>query len=324
MSQQLGIILMVDVESAIKANRLENNIYWYDNMKAFGSTGLGTSYLVSAIHGTHYFDGSQANEQVLNWLPLGVGSTPPSLPRNYFDNKFDKYKINTVEKMLADEFSEMEAYGFGKSAGGEQEGDNTTGLEPLSKFQHRIKHLLSTTKNDELDNNEFGRETAELNLPLFSITGELIDMNEIDEQYDDDDVGDKPVSAEIRSKLRVINPIITDITGEAVDEQIIFPAAYGSPDMVTDGWYWAASIATSRPGIYAYTMHVRLYDIVWSSNKRLKRVCNTANKVHNNKKILRYKPIDLTCEASINITSDPKINGFTRSGIGTLPIPPLW
>ncbi|MEU7584079.1 DoxX family protein, partial [Streptomyces sp. NPDC041068] len=31
--------------------------------------------------------------------------------------------------------------------------------------------------------------------------------------------------------------VITDIYGEAVDAKIMYPAEYGSPDMVTDGWY---------------------------------------------------------------------------------------
>ncbi|MFC7647213.1 hypothetical protein ACFQX6_46840 [Streptosporangium lutulentum] len=43
-------------------------------------------------------------------------------------------------------------------------------------------------------------------------------------------------------------PVITDITGPAVTEKIMYPAQYGSPDMIYDGWYWAATVDTSCPG----------------------------------------------------------------------------
>ncbi|NEQ79027.1 MAG: hypothetical protein F6K26_01805 [Moorea sp. SIO2I5] len=56
MSQQLGIVLLIDVAAAIKANTLQGNTYMFDNMKLQGSQGLGTETLVSAIHGTSYFD----------------------------------------------------------------------------------------------------------------------------------------------------------------------------------------------------------------------------------------------------------------------------
>ena len=41
MSQQLGIILLIDVVAAIEANTLEGNTYLFDNMKLQGSEGLG-------------------------------------------------------------------------------------------------------------------------------------------------------------------------------------------------------------------------------------------------------------------------------------------
>ena len=87
MSQQLGIILLIDVVAAIEANTLEGNTYLFDNMKLQGSEGLGTGKLISAINGTSYCDGSQANEQVLNWLPYGVGSLPPTLPKSFLSDK---------------------------------------------------------------------------------------------------------------------------------------------------------------------------------------------------------------------------------------------
>ncbi len=98
MSQQLGIIIMVDVEAAINADTLKANTYMFDNMKLQGSEGQGTDALISAINGSYWVDGSQANEQVLNWLPYGVGSLPPTIPKSFL---IDKAK-NSDLKVLAD------------------------------------------------------------------------------------------------------------------------------------------------------------------------------------------------------------------------------
>lgn len=100
-------------------------------------------------------------------------------------------------------------------------------------------------------------------------------------------------------------PVITDITGQAVTEKIIYPAQYGSPDMVYDGWYWAATVDTSRPGVYAYTVHVQLHELVERNDE------------------LVWESVDLTCESSLKIISDPKRNGFTGAGLGALPLPPV-
>jgi len=136
MSQQLGIILLIDVAAAIEANTLEGNTYLFDNMKLQGSEGLGTGKLISAINGTSYCDGSQVSQDI-----------------------------------------------------------------------------------------------GHLGQKIMDVTGNLV--TEVD--------GKIP-------EINSLNPIITNITGEAVDKNVIYPAAYGSPDMVTDGWYWAASVDTSRPG----------------------------------------------------------------------------
>jgi hypothetical protein len=98
-------------------------------------------------------------------------------------------------------------------------------------------------------------------------------------------------------------PEITDITGEAVDQKIIYPAQYGSPDMVSDGWYWSATVDTSRPGTYAYTMHVRLHRLDAKEGEPV------------------WEQVDLTCDSSLIVTTAPKINAFTGTGIGPLPLP---
>jgi hypothetical protein len=85
MSQQLGILLMIDTAAAIEAGSLDGNIYLIDNGKWAGSTGEGTGHLVTAVDGSWIF--GQADAQVLNWLPLGIDSPPPTLPQTFFLNK---------------------------------------------------------------------------------------------------------------------------------------------------------------------------------------------------------------------------------------------
>ncbi|WP_405579622.1 hypothetical protein [Streptomyces sp. NBC_01190] len=98
-------------------------------------------------------------------------------------------------------------------------------------------------------------------------------------------------------------PVITDITGEAVDLKIIYPAEYGSPDLVTDGWYWSATVDTSRPGTYAYTMHIQLHELVHRAEDWL------------------WEPVTLQVDSNLKITSEPKRNAFTKAGLGLLPLP---
>lgn len=98
-------------------------------------------------------------------------------------------------------------------------------------------------------------------------------------------------------------PEITDITGDAVDQKIIYPAQYGSPDMVSDGWYWSATVDTSRPGTYAYTMHIRLHRLAVQNGEP------------------EWEQVDLSCDSSLVVTTVPKRNAFTGAGLGFLPLP---
>ncbi|MEV4678395.1 hypothetical protein AB0K34_42715 [Actinomadura sp. NPDC049382] len=98
-------------------------------------------------------------------------------------------------------------------------------------------------------------------------------------------------------------PIITDLTGEAVDEKIIYPAQYGSPDMVSDGWYWSATVDTARPGTYSYTMHIQLHELVYRNGEPV------------------WESVDMTWRSAIRVTTEPKRNAFTGAGLGHLPMP---
>ncbi|MEB3277592.1 MAG: hypothetical protein VKK42_01555 [Lyngbya sp.] len=275
MSQQLGIILMVDVEAAIKANTLKGNTYLFDNMKLQGSEGQGTDSLVSAVNGSYWCDGSQANEQVLNWLPYGVGSLPPTIPKSFLTDKLknsDRQALNEFEQ-LVERIETSDKGSFSNVAAIVNE------LKRIAGSKGQKTQVTSKRRTQKSDLETTGQM-------LMDVTGKLVYASE---EYE-------------LPEINSINPIITNITGEAVDKKIIYPAAYGSPDLVTDGWYWAASVDTSKPGVYAYTMHVQLYKLALKEGQ------------------WTWVPVDMTCDAYLKISSDPKVNGFTGAGVGMLPI----
>jgi len=275
MSQQLGIILLIDVAAAIEANTLEGNTYLFDNMKLQGSEGLGTGKLISAINGTSYSDGSQANEQVLNWLPYGVGSLPPTLPKSFLSDKSKNSDLKVLEEIqaLTDRLTGANA-------------DKSQNISSVVQELQKISKAVGVKTQVQSRNSDVSQDIGHLGQKIMDVTGNLV--TEVD--------GKIP-------EINSLNPIVTNITGEAVDKNVIYPAAYGSPDMVTDGWYWAASVDTSRPGTYAYTMHIQLY------------------KLSRENGAWAWVPVDFTHDAYIKISNDPKKNGFTNAGIGYLPIP---
>ncbi|GII64332.1 hypothetical protein Skr01_44170 [Sphaerisporangium krabiense] len=254
MAQQHGIIVLFDVENALRTRSLDGNTYWFDNMKFLGSTGEGTGDLVTIVPGTYFLDGSQATEQVLNWLPAALGAIPPTVPRNYLAERERAHDQRTLQQLAA--------------LGGEGE---ASGAE-LTRLKQRV-----------------GRRPRKQAGGRGLTATKLLDVT-----------GSTTTSA---AAYNYPAPVITDITGQAVSEKIIYPAQYGSPDMVYDGWYWAATVDTSRPGVYPYTMHVQLHELVEQNNE------------------LVWQSVDLTCESSLKITSDPKRNAFTGAGLGVLPLP---
>jgi hypothetical protein len=62
MNNQLAIVVLIDVEAALKANTLHGNTYLIDNYRFRGSTGEGTEQLTTAVIGS----------QILNWLVAGI------------------------------------------------------------------------------------------------------------------------------------------------------------------------------------------------------------------------------------------------------------
>lgn len=249
MAQQHGIIVLIDVDNALKERSLDKNAFWFDNMKFLGSAGVGTEELVTIVPGTYYGDGSQATEQVLNWLPAALGAVPPTVPRNYLAERARQTDREALAKITAN-------------------GDVGAARDQAGRRTVRPTGGRGLTPSKVLD-----------------VTG-------------------RPVGDDAAGTYNPPTPVITDITGPAVTDHIMYPAQYGSPDMTYDGWYWAASVDTSRPGIYPYTMHIQLHEL------------------HEEDDALVWKSVDLTCASALRITSDPKVNGFTGAGLGLLPVPP--
>lgn len=260
MAQQLAIIVLVDVGNALESRMLKDNIYLFDNMKLHGSENQGTGDLVTAINGAYWQDGSQASEQVLNWLPYSLGSIPPTVPRNY-----QATRAREVDKQA---LAELRSLSNGSS------GDADAG-SVVAQAQQTAGMRVSTTP----------RTRALSGQKLLDVTGHV--------------VGEQNQSAHSYPA-----PVITDIFGQAVEEKIMYPAQYGSPDIVTDGWYWSATVDSSRPGTYTYKMKIQLHELVQRSGEWV------------------WQPVNLTCESKLKVTTEPKRNGFTKSGVGYLPIIP--
>ncbi|WP_106396601.1 hypothetical protein [Actinocorallia populi] len=253
MAQQHGIIVLIDVDNALKERSLDGNAYWFDNMKFLGSTGVGTGNLTTIVPGSYFLDGSQATEQVLNWLPAALGAVPPTVPRNYHAEQARQIDREALAGIAAL--------------------DGSDGAE-VGRIQEQVGRRAKRTRSS--------RSLA--SSKVLDVTGQA-------------------AGADAAETYNFPAPVITDITGPAVTEKIMYPAQYGSPDMIYDGWYWAATVDTSRPGTYPYTMHIQLHELVDRDGE------------------LVWESVDFTCESALEVITDPKRNAFTGSGVGLLPMP---
>lgn len=264
MSQQIGIVAVVDIKAALKANKLDGNIYMLDNLRTEGSEGEGTGDLITAANGCYWYDGSQANEVVFNWLISGIGSLPQTLPKQYqkirtkLQNKKALKSLNIIKNK-----------------------ENVANLKEKETLE-KLKNMdISASKIQD----HFGN-SQDYGVGALTITGN---------HY---------VKGKSEEPISYLDPIITDITGEAVDKGVIYPAQYGSPVSVKDGWYWSATTDTSKVGVYSYTLHITLYKPKYNEE--------TA--------ILEWQPVEMTYESKIKVTNTPKVNGFTNGGMAELPI----
>lgn len=104
-------------------------------------------------------------------------------------------------------------------------------------------------------------------------------------------------------ELTNIPPVVYRISGPAVEQQVIFPAQYGSPDLVSDGWYWSASVNTSKIGVHAYNIHLILHRPVGEGDN------------------IVWTPEEFVFESKLRIAANAQINGFTGAGLWQLPLP---
>jgi hypothetical protein len=55
---------------------------------------------------------------------------------------------------------------------------------------------------------------------------------------------------------------VKDIKGEAVDKGVLFPTLYDSPSVMGRAYWWGGMVVARVPGIYKYTMTIRLSNIM--------------------------------------------------------------
>jgi len=265
MAQQITVYVLIDSVAAFEANRLEGNIYLMDNLRTEGSKNQGTGQLVTAINGTAWSNGTQANEPLLNWLVAGLSSLPVTLPRNY---QLDRSRES--ERVALDAMR-LDARALKSDPGAENVRDGLI----------RAAAALGVHPRFENEHGELERHA----LQLLDLRGEVVP--EADLEADD---------------IHQLPPIITDITGEAVDEGILYPAQYGTPVPINAGWYWSATASTQRPGVYSYTMHIKVYKLIFAGGQPI------------------WQDKDMTYDSQIQVRSRQMVNGFTGGGTGLLPI----
>ena len=101
------------------------------------------------------------------------------------------------------------------------------------------------------------------------------------------------------------SPLISNISGAAVDSGVLYPAQYGSPDAITEGWYWSASVDTHKIGIHTYLLDLLVHRPVTKKNGSVV-----------------WKPETYVIEAKIDVAPGIIANGFTGYGPGVLPLVP--
>jgi hypothetical protein len=248
MPAQVSILLLIDTNAAIETGSLNDHIYLIDNMSHGGSTGQGTGRLITAINGTYYADGSQADELVLNWLSFSISSAPPTLPKSYSNLRTNMLQRDLSQRLIAS----LQA-----------------GARAMSTMDTRVPVLKQTPQTD----------TGATAIAVLDKRGEMVS-----ESADSSDVA-QPA------------PFIIGIFGEAVEKGIIYPALYGSPDENTSGLYWAATVSSYSPGIYKYTLMVRLY-----------RLLSDGALSH----------FDLPYTSYIQVGAYPRVNGFSGGTVAEL------
>ncbi|NRQ15290.1 hypothetical protein [Ensifer sesbaniae] len=229
---QISIVTVIDIVTALKEGTLDGNAYVIDNTGPFDSPA---GPRVTNVPGVYNADGSQAAEAVLNWIPVGVGGLPTTLPRSY--------------RQL-----------FISKPWNDRKGD----LRLRVRQHNKVRSYAA---------------------PLLSAAGEVLKSDNV-------------------AAAASVSPVVTRICGPAVEQGVLYPAQYGSPDLLTDGWYWSATVDTAKVGCHDYAMEVALYRPVQENGDTV------------------WEPQFFTLKCGLQITSAPGVNGFTGSfAPGLLPVP---
>ena len=264
--QEITVVVIVDTQAAVEQNSLDGNIYLIDNLRTEGSVGEGTQNLISAVNGAHWIDRSQSGEYIFNWLPYAISGISPSLPKLYQQNRT---KVHNKEKLVA-----LKNVVAGKAK------DKTKGLSAIADtigINSINKNTAVGGKGDELK--------------LLDYNGNVLSYSNHDDL------------SNVLKDLTDQTPQITDITGDAIDKGVIFPAQYGTPTQIKDGWYWSASTDSSKIGEHSYTLHITLHKPTIISETEVV-----------------WEPMYFTHEAFIKVKTDPMVNGFTNAECADLPI----
>lgn len=214
---------LVDVQAAIEENSLEGNLYLLDNLGRDGSQNECTPELVVAANGTHWSDGSQANEVLINWLCNGIGSLPIAVSRAWHlvhTKSADKNAINRLRAV-----------------------HRTRDNESHEDYKARVGEILDDAGHSVHIRNHEG-QLVESGTKLLNIFGEPFNPH-----------------ADGWDTISHMTPYLENITGEAVDKGVMFPTQEGTPIHIKDGWYWCATIDTRVPGLYEYEMHFILHKL---------------------------------------------------------------
>lgn len=300
MSQQFGIMIMIDVKAALQTRNLRDHVYLIDNMKDFGSQNEGTNKLISKVNGTYWASGKQAGEEVMNWLAIDINDMPRTVQKPSY---YTYFKAKAIEHFLkkhvkrASKIEKLEKLSKNTQSDTNATSDNENKEKPDIDIQisnegfqtilSKIKEITNVAEGG-LKTNTDPSKNIESKWPLVSLTG-AIENKDIGKDVEYNDYINLP-------------PIVTNITGEAVDLGIIFPGQYGSPNFITEGWYWCATVNTAKAGKYRYTAHVTLFELVTKDDK------------------ISWKPVQMTFDSHILISRDPMRNGFTGAGDSFLPI----
>ncbi len=117
------------------------------------------------------------------------------------------------------------------------------------------------------------------------------------------DIDGRPITVFQALTGAYLVPILADITGPAVDDGVIYPAQYGSPDALTEGWYWSATVDTAKPGIHEVILHVDIFRPAVRDG------------------VLTFRPVRFQIPTWLDVRAVPAVNGFTGAGLGYLPLP---